>query len=89
MKLRHLLGDDFPEVTCLMAGVAGAVEISGVSSDSRKIKPGMLFVALSGAQVDGEDFVEDALRRGASAIVSARSEAANVPIFDVATAEDF
>ncbi|MBX4962626.1 UDP-N-acetylmuramoyl-L-alanyl-D-glutamate--2,6-diaminopimelate ligase [Rhizobium binae] len=89
MKLRHLLGDDFPEVACLMAGVAGAVEISGVSSDSRKIKPGMLFVALSGAQVDGEDFVGDALRRGASAIVSAQSGARNVPVLDVCNRRRF
>jgi UDP-N-acetylmuramoyl-tripeptide--D-alanyl-D-alanine ligase len=34
--------------------------------DSRQVIPGALFVAIPGANVDGHDFVEEALRRGAS-----------------------
>jgi UDP-N-acetylmuramoyl-tripeptide--D-alanyl-D-alanine ligase len=39
----------------------------GVSTDSRKIGPGELFVALSGENFDGHDFVRDVLARGAAA----------------------
>lgn len=46
--------------------------ITGVSIDSRKIEPGMLFVALRGEQFDGHDFVEAAIARGAVAIVCER-----------------
>jgi UDP-N-acetylmuramoyl-tripeptide--D-alanyl-D-alanine ligase len=38
-----------------------------VSTDSRAIKPGDLFVALRGERFDGHDFVDDCLERGAAA----------------------
>ncbi|PKP84750.1 MAG: UDP-N-acetylmuramoyl-tripeptide--D-alanyl-D-alanine ligase [Alphaproteobacteria bacterium HGW-Alphaproteobacteria-2] len=44
---------------------------TGVSIDSRTIRPGDLFVALSAAR-DGHDFVADALARGAAAAMVAR-----------------
>ncbi len=44
----------------------------GVTSDSREVNPGDLFVAIKGAR-DGHDFVEDAIAKGAAAaMVSAR-----------------
>ncbi|MEW6108674.1 MAG: UDP-N-acetylmuramoyl-tripeptide--D-alanyl-D-alanine ligase [Nitrospirota bacterium] len=46
-------------------------EFTGLSIDSRTIKTGELFVALRGAKFDGHDFVHDALREGAGAIVNA------------------
>ena len=45
---------------------------SGVSSDSRKAAAGDLFVALRGERFDGNDYVEEALRRGAVAALVAR-----------------
>ncbi len=51
-------------------------EITGVACDSRRVKPGTLFVAIPGAREDGTRYVEDALRRGASAIVSQ----SNIPV---------
>ena len=39
----------------------------GASIDSRKVGPGQLFVALEGTQVDGHQFVEQAIRSGAGA----------------------
>jgi UDP-N-acetylmuramoyl-tripeptide--D-alanyl-D-alanine ligase len=42
---------------------------SGVSSDSRTVNPGELFVALSGPRFNGEDYVAAALERGAIAPV--------------------
>ncbi len=44
-------------------------QISGVQSDSRKVKAGDLFVAVTGLNQDGHHFIGDALKRGARAIV--------------------
>lgn len=46
------------------------VELSGVSIDSRQVDKGFLFVAVKGASVDGHQFVDQAIERGALAIVS-------------------
>jgi UDP-N-acetylmuramoyl-L-alanyl-D-glutamate--2,6-diaminopimelate ligase len=47
-------------------------EICGAALDSRKIERGDLFFALPGLEADGVDFVPDAVRRGASAVVSSQ-----------------
>ena len=54
--------------------LAGAcVAFSGVSTDSRAISPGDLFVALAGERFDGHEYVAEAMRRGAvAALVSRR-----------------
>lgn len=49
---------------------AGPVwSVAGVAIDSRTVQPGELFVALAGPRHDGHDFVADALRRGAAALI--------------------
>lgn len=45
------------------------VEITGITSDSRKVKPGMLFVAVCGVNVDGHNFISSAIDAGAVAVV--------------------
>jgi UDP-N-acetylmuramoyl-tripeptide--D-alanyl-D-alanine ligase len=45
---------------------------SGVSTDSRAVAPGDLFVALAGERFDGHDYVAEALRRGAAAALVSR-----------------
>ena len=45
------------------------VEIGGLCYDSRRVRPGDCFVALRGTGLDGHRFIEEALRRGASAVV--------------------
>jgi UDP-N-acetylmuramoyl-L-alanyl-D-glutamate--2,6-diaminopimelate ligase len=45
------------------------VEIRGVSFDSRKVKPGFLFIAVKGTQSDGHAFLDTAVSAGAVAIV--------------------
>ena len=59
----------------LVAGVPGAafdgdggVDITGVEYDSRRVKPGDLFVAVSGLRADGHVFLRDALAAGAAAV---------------------
>ncbi|MEO9474848.1 MAG: UDP-N-acetylmuramoyl-L-alanyl-D-glutamate--2,6-diaminopimelate ligase [Cyclobacteriaceae bacterium] len=44
-------------------------EISGLTFDSRKVKSGMLFIAVKGLTVDGHTFIEKAIQDGAVAIV--------------------
>ena len=46
------------------------IEIAGLAYDSRAVKPGYLFVALRGHAYDGHDFIENALKRGALALVA-------------------
>jgi UDP-N-acetylmuramoyl-L-alanyl-D-glutamate--2,6-diaminopimelate ligase len=46
------------------------VGISAVNYDSRKVARGDLFVAMRGYTQDGHDFIEDAISRGAAAILS-------------------
>lgn len=63
------------------------VEFTSVGTDSRVITPGMLFVALTGERFDGHDYVEQALRDGASsALVRADWAAAHadLPLIGVA-----
>src|SRR6202165_4011295 len=50
----------------------GDVEITGIAYDSRRVKPGDLFVAVEGLQVDGHAYVTDAVNAGAAAIVIQR-----------------
>ncbi len=50
----------------------GELAISGVTYDSRKVAPGMLFVAVRGFQVDGHEFVKKAQENGAAAAVVER-----------------
>jgi UDP-N-acetylmuramoyl-L-alanyl-D-glutamate--2,6-diaminopimelate ligase len=47
-------------------------DITGISVDSRQVRPGDLFVALPGTQTHGRFFVPDAVRRGAKACVTTR-----------------
>lgn len=47
-------------------------EIGGVAIDSRKVKPGDLFVCLAGENVDGHDFASAAVNAGAAAVLASR-----------------
>ena len=44
-------------------------EVTGVSCDTRTIAPGNLFAALPGYKADGQDFIAEALEKGASAVL--------------------
>lgn len=54
------------------------VEVAAVAYDSRRVSPGAVFVALEGDVHDGHDFIEDAVRRGAGAIVHSSTVARRV-----------
>jgi len=53
--------------------------IGPVTTDSREVTPGSVFVALPGERVDGADFVEEAIRKGARAAIVSEEGARKVP----------
>ncbi len=59
------------------------LDIAGVSADSRRVKQGELFVAVRGSQADGSQFVADAVKSGAVAVVTERDLSAGVPVVKV------
>lgn len=60
---------------------AEALAISGLTADSREVKPGFVFAALPGTTVDGARFIPQAIAKGAAAIVCATGTgSANVPV---------
>ena len=67
------------------------IDITGVNIDSRKIKPGHLFVAMKGTQVDGHQFIPKALDLGAVAILCEdlpEEQKEGVTYIQVASTED-
>jgi UDP-N-acetylmuramoyl-L-alanyl-D-glutamate--2,6-diaminopimelate ligase len=50
--------------------LAADPEITGVTADSRKVRPGVLFAALPGSKVDGRSFIPAAIEQGAAAILA-------------------
>ncbi len=70
----HLIGD-------------ARVRLRGVHQDSRRVEPGDLFVARSGAKVSGTAFARAAIERGAAALLVERGApmpAVSVPVLEVA-----
>ena len=62
MSLRRLIdGPDTP-----------ALEVAGLSEDSRQIQPGEAFVATRGAAFDGHDYAAEAIGRGAACVLAER-----------------
>lgn len=54
--------------------------VCGISIDSRTVQAGELFVALRGERLDGHQFVPEALRRGAAAVLVAATAALPTPL---------
>lgn len=71
---------------------AGAeARLSGVAVDSRRVRPGDLFVALPGAKVDGHDFAARAAAAGARALLGSRRPPglpADYPVLEVEDPRD-
>jgi UDP-N-acetylmuramoyl-L-alanyl-D-glutamate--2,6-diaminopimelate ligase len=65
------LGQLLENAAVIEAGAA-ARDVTGVAADSRKVKPGDVFVAIPGTKSDGLGFVPQALAAGAAAVVAER-----------------
>ena len=66
MRLFNLLGNDEKDT----AKPSEDREITGLSADSRRIRPGYLFAALQGAKQDGRTFIREAIDAGAAAVLA-------------------
>lgn len=47
-------------------------QITDISIDSRNITPNSLFIAIKGENFDGHDFIDEAIKKGATSIISAK-----------------
>jgi UDP-N-acetylmuramoyl-L-alanyl-D-glutamate--2,6-diaminopimelate ligase len=83
MKLKALLGAELAAPSrCENA------EISGLTADSRAVRPGYLFAALGGRREDGTRFVPEAIGKGAAAILLAEGSRLADPGVPVLTAAE-
>lgn len=78
------LGELLEGLTILSATADPDLEIPSVSYDSRQVEPGGLFVAMTGFAVDGHDFIQKAVERGAAAVLCQKIPEGNVPYVQVA-----
>ena len=65
---------------------AGSTTFDAVSTDTRTLAPGMLFVALRGENHDAHDHLADAVAKGAAGLVvsdASRAGGLNVPVYQV------
>ena len=65
VKLNQILSG----ISDLKAKGSVEIDIEDIACDSRKVKYGSLFVAISGFDVDGHDYIEDAIKNGAVAVM--------------------
>ncbi|WP_409305329.1 UDP-N-acetylmuramoyl-L-alanyl-D-glutamate--2,6-diaminopimelate ligase [Peribacillus sp. SCS-155] len=58
-------------------------EITSIEHDNRKVKKGSLFICIKGYTVDGHDFAEAAVQKGASAVIAEKPLNLDVPVIIV------
>ncbi len=58
-------------------------------TNSRLIKPGQTFVAIKGYTVDGHDYIEDAIKNGATAIIAEKNVKCSVPVTVVENSAEY
>lgn len=63
-----------------------AVEVGHIRFDSRQVQPGDVFVAVRGAQVDGHQFIDIAIEKGAVAVICEQSLESFLPAKVLTTA---
>jgi UDP-N-acetylmuramoyl-tripeptide--D-alanyl-D-alanine ligase len=85
-RVAAALRDTFPAERSRTQWPRGTTTLRGVSTDTRQIGAGDLFVALAGERFDAHDFLADAVGKGASALIVAKPERTaglGVPVFSV------
>ena len=65
--------DEILKATNAETNCVDNIFFEGVTTDSRKITEGVLFVALKGEKFNGEDFAQDAMNKGAAAVLVSKS----------------
>lgn len=77
------LSDILTGIQVLAASAPMDQEITGISYDSRTVKPGQLFVAVTGFASDGHRFIHMAMEKGAAAVLCQRMPEGNEPYVQV------
>lgn len=75
-RLSELLG---------VKSMSASVMVSGLTADSRLVSKGFVFAALSGSDKDGRDFISDAIKAGASAILTSpgtKADFGSIPVIE-------
>ncbi len=62
---------------------ASEIDPAKISTDSRRIKKGEFFIALKGSNFDGNDFVEDVIRKGACGAITANRQPPTVNSYKI------
>ncbi len=79
MKLTELLAGIGTEP---VASSKAKADVTGLSADSRKVKPGDFFIAMQGGKTDGANYAQEAVQRGAVAVLSEKAlPGLGVPVF--------
>src|SRR6266852_2524909 len=68
-----LLEEIVPHLRALSVEGTLDQEIAGIAYESRRVTPGMIFVAVPGQNTDGHEYIRTALDRGAAAIICERN----------------
>ena len=66
-----------------------SLEVSEFSIDTRSIKKGEVYIAIEGQNFDGHDFIEDAEKKGARALIVSREVSSSLPFIVVNNTLDF
>ena len=69
MNLSELI-KDCPVKKCSTAGVTLDPDISSIASNSGDVKPGGLFIAVKGFTANGHDYIDQAFKNGATAVIA-------------------
>ena len=85
-RVAAAMRDAFPAEAARTQWPRGATPLRGVSTDTRNITDGDLFVALAGERFDAHDFLAEAVKKGAAALLVSKPERTGglgVPVFAV------
>ena len=73
------------ELKNILSGIEGLkakgdleVDVTGISNDSREVKPGYLFIAIKGFDTDGHEYINKAIENGAKAILIQEEKAKEI-----------
>lgn len=69
-----LLTDFLSAIGIEAEGTPAAAEVKDITCDSRRVSSGSVFFAISGAKEDGAKYVDDAIKKGAVAVISGESK---------------
>ncbi len=75
MKIRELI-DNYK-------GTYAELDVTGIAFDTDSVKKGCLFFCLKGTKHDGHDFIDEAMKRGAAAVVTERELSDKTPAVKV------